>query len=72
MSLIKAYFYLVELAGEEKQVKKFSIRGQVKKWKNDTEMNLSSTTDTLRMILDELEDAGLARFDVFNRVLYIL
>jgi hypothetical protein len=71
-SSFKAYFYLVELAGEAKKVQKFSIRGQVKKWKNDPEMNLSSTQDTLRMILDELEDAGLVTFHVPNRELTIL
>ncbi len=71
-SSFKAYFYLVELAGESKKIKKFSIRGQVKKWKNDPEMNLSSTQDTLRMILDELEEAGLVTFHVPNRELTIL
>lgn len=71
-SSFKAYFILVDKAGESKIIHKFSIRGQAKEWAEDKNLNLISSKNTMKVILNELEDSKLIKVDLEKRMLKIL
>jgi hypothetical protein len=71
-SSFKAYCVLLEKAGDEKLISKFSIRGQAKEWMMDKNLNLVSSKDTVKTILDELEKVKLIKLDLEKKELKIL
>lgn len=71
-SSFKAYLILLEKAGESKTISKFSIRGQAKEWGEDKNLNLISSKNTMKVVLEELEDAKLIKLDTEKRTLKLL
>lgn len=71
-STFKAYCVLLEKAGEEKVIKKFSIRGQAKEWALDKNLDLVTSKDTVKTILNELEASKLIRVDLDKKELRLL
>ena len=67
----KAYYYLLKKAGANKIIKNFTIRGQVKEWNIDQNMNLTNNKVTLKKILVELENKNLIQHDIKNKLLII-
>lgn len=70
-SSFKAYLILMEKAGETKSISNFSIRGQAKEWGDDKNLNLISSKNTMKVILEELETAKLVKLDLDKRILKI-
>ncbi len=71
-SSFKAYLILVEKAGDSKVIEKFSIRGQAKEWGDDKNLNLISSKNTMKVVLDELELSKLIKLDTEKKTLKIL
>lgn len=71
-SSFKAYLLLIEKAGESKVIHKFSIRGQVKEWSEDKNLNLFSSKNTMKTVLNELKNSQLIKLDLKKRNLKIL
>lgn len=71
-SSFKAYLILLEKAGDSKTILKFSIRGQAKEWGEDKNLNLISSKNTMKVVLDELENAKLIKLNTKDKTLKIL
>lgn len=71
-SSFKAYCVLMDKAGEAKIIHQFSIRGQTKEWAEDKNLNLISSKNTMKVILNELEEAKLIKLDLSKHYLKIL
>lgn len=68
----KAYCVLLEKAGESKEIKPFSIRGQAREWELDKNLNLISSKNTMKKVLDELSVIKLVKIDLEKKILKIL
>lgn len=68
----KAYCVLLNIAGEEKIIKNFSIRGQAREWDLDKNLNLISSKNTMKKILDELQELKLIKIDLEKKTVKFL
>lgn len=66
-----AYLYLLDKAGEERVIKKFSVRKQAEEWKDNPELKLTGNKDMVGILIKELEEAHLVRADYILKTLTI-
>jgi len=71
-SSFKAYLVLIEKAGPSKIISNFTIRGQAKEWGEDKNLNLISSKNTMKVVLDELEHNRLIKLNLEGKELRIL
>jgi hypothetical protein len=71
-SAFKAFCVLIEKAGKEKLINQFSIRGQAREWMLDKNLNLVSSKDTVKNILNELEQAKLIKVNLEKKEITLL
>ena len=71
-SAFMAYCVLIEKAGDEKTINKFSIRGLAREWEEDNNLGLIKNKDTVKVVLTELEDAKLIKVDLKTKTLKII
>lgn len=67
-----AYLYLLQKAGEERIIKKFSIRKQAEEWKNNKDLKLTGNKDMVGLLIRELEEAKLVKADFEKKTLTLL
>ena len=67
-----AYLYLLQKAGEERVIKKFSVRKQAEEWKKFPELKLTGNKDMVGILIKELEEAKLVNADYDRKTLTIL
>lgn len=63
---------LIQKAGLSREIKKFSIRGLAKEWEEDKNLGVVTNKDTIRMILNELDESKLIKLDLENKKLKVL
>lgn len=70
--ILKAYFVLLEKAGESRTITGFSIRKLAKEWEEKSELKLTSNKDMVSQLIKEMEELKLVKVDFDKKILAVL